>query len=733
MNADNARLIGAPGYRLVRWIGASGAASVYVATQLSTNRRVALKVFHPVEGAELARLEALLQADARFSHPHVVGVDEIGHTVDGRMFVTMPLLLGFDRMRHDVAARPLRIAALMRQVLAGVAYAHRQGIVHGGIKPANLLFDLQRTVRVADFGIAAWAAASGLPHPDAAAWSSPEQVRGEAPDRRSDVYSVGLMAYELLTGARPSAEAAAAQDATTAASQVPRLPPRAGAWQAWIDRALAESPAERFQDADAMIDALGAIDGRHGEGAPAGRPGRRRRRAALVVIVLALAIGGAIWAAWTARAHRLALDAAPVALVPPAVQPGPVPGGMAQPPPTEPAEAASVSPLAARAQALVADGDALRARGQLFSAGPDNAAHQYLAALELDPRNQAAIDGIGALLATLRYRLDKAWQDGQTATAITLLQQGDGVLAHAGKTSRSAWGSDRNRLAQAVGAAVMQAAKARDAARVAALSPLAKALPAAFPAGFDLAAAEKLANRPIAGEHMRDPGGPVLVYVPAAGNLAAFAIARSEVTLADYRTFVHATHRAAARCVEPHNPFSWMRQRTWEAPGFAQGGNHPVVCVSWDDAAAYAAWLSKKTGETYRLPSNAQWLRAAEGMPKEGPCRLGNVDDVSRKSAMDNDRWSCDDGAAETAPVAHYAPSGVGAYDMYGNVSEWLAGGTPGSREFRGLSWRDGSRESPLEAHGSASADIGYSSVGFRVVRLIQDGHAPPPRASVLE
>src|SRR6185312_12163349 len=191
---------------------------------------------------------------------------------------------------------------------------------------------------------------------------------------------------------------------------------------------------------------------------------------------------------------------------------------------------------------------------------------------------------------------------------------------------------------------------------------------------------------------LRDPNGPELVYVPATTDAPAFAIQRVEVTRADYAAFAQATQRAASKCLEAYNPFSRMQHLTWQKPGFAQGGDHPAVCVSWDDAVAYATWLSKTTGQDYRLPSGAEWLRAAQGMPKESPCQLGNVDDVSRKSKMDNDKLSCNDGAEYTAAVGHYAPSGVGAFDMYGNVSEWMAGGSTGSRVFRGLSWRDGGR-----------------------------------------
>jgi formylglycine-generating enzyme required for sulfatase activity len=242
--------------------------------------------------------------------------------------------------------------------------------------------------------------------------------------------------------------------------------------------------------------------------------------------------------------------------------------------------------------------------------------------------------------------------------------------------------------------------------------------------------AEREATTPTAGTLLRDAKGPVLAYVPATDTAPAFAIQRVEVTRAEYAAFVQATHRPASKCLEAYNPFSRMRHLTWQKPGFTQDGNHPAVCVSWDDAAAYAAWLSKTTGETYRLPDGSEWLRAAQGVPKDGPCQLGNIDDVSRKSRMDNDKLSCNDGAEYTADVGLYAPSGVGAYDMYGNVSEWLAGGSHGSRVFRGLSWRDGSRQTPLGRQGTADSDVGYTNVGFRMVRVIDATHPPPPAAA---
>lgn len=723
MSDIDANQVNVPGYRLVRPLGSGGAATVYVAMQRSLERQVAVKVFDTTDVASIARFEQLLRTIARLSHPYVADIHQIGHTDDGRLFHSMPFRLSADLSRHNLRAKPLRVAALLRQVLDAVEYAHRRGIVHGGIKPTNVLFDERGAVRLADFGIARCAAELGRPHPRAAAYLAPEQARGHPPGQRSDLYSIGVMAFELLTGHLPfEGEDAVATAVAHIEQPVPRLPPMVGAWQDWIDKALAKAPEQRFQSAAEMAAGLAALDGRTGVTATAPRLRGAHRPAwaigatAAVVAVAALAT----WGGWR-HAHRtrppaaMAVPTEPVVASVPASGPLPVP--------------ATSSPLAGRVQVLLAQAEALRTGGHLFAPPGNNAAEQYLAVLVLDPGNGTAVDGIDAMLVTLHDRLDAAWRDNQLTQAGLLVKQCDLLARHAGPRASRTWRAQRAAFAKRVGDGVAAAVHARDLKRLAALKPLAEALPAAYPAGFDLAAAERAAATPVAGDTLRDPGGPVLVYVPAAGSAPAFAIARVEVTRADYAAFAQATHRPDARCAEAYNPFSRLRRLTWQAPGFAQDGNHPVVCVSWDDATAYAAWLSKTTGQPYVLPGSGQWLRAAQGMPKEGPCQLGNVDDVSRKSAMDNDKLSCSDGAEYTAAVGHYAPSGVGAFDMYGNVSEWLAGGSTGSRMFRGLSWRDGSRQTPLGRQGTAGTDVGYTNVGFRVMRVIDPAHAAPPAA----
>ncbi len=745
MNARAAPAVGVPGYRLIRWIAASGAASLYMASDLSSGRPAAIKIFHRIDRQTLDRIEKRLRANAGLSHPCIVPVHSIGRTTDGRLFHSMPFLMGLDQARHDLLGRPLRIAALLRGLLEGLAYAHRCGTVHGGIKPSNVLFDKQGYAQLADFGLACCMAKPGLPLADEGRYLSPEQAEGKSPDPRSDLYSIGMLAYDLLAGASSIQGSRASRLARMRAGQTaPRLPPRAAAWQLWMDRALAASPEQRFQTAEQMAGALKSALSSRDPGDDEPPPDISGPRRARRWLPYAVALLGAIvlLIGWAVSGHRSA--PAVVAATPPAapgVHDAALPTSTMQPPSTWPAASDPASLLAGRVQGLISAADALRANGHLFSPPFHNAASHYLAALAFDPDNAEAAAGVEAILATLRNELDESWRNASDTTqAAGMLQQGDELAEHARAPARQAWRWYRARLARQVGEAVARAARARDAQKVAALEPMAKALPATFQDGFDLAEAQRLASTevpgnadpraPAKGNPMRDPHGPQLVYVPATHDAPAFAIARNDVTRADYAAFVRATHRPAAKCLEAHNPFSRLRHLTWRSPGFAQDDDHPVVCVSWDDATAYAAWLSKKTGKHYRLASSSQWLRAARGMPKASPCKLGNVDDVSRRSRFDNDRWSCDDGAAETAPVGRYAASAVGAYDMYGNVSEWVAGGSPGSRPFRGVSWRDGSHERALGSHGTADDDVGYNSVGFRVMRVIDRVHPVPMVAS---
>lgn len=164
-----------------------------------------------------------------------------------------------------------------------------------------------------------------------------------------------------------------------------------------------------------------------------------------------------------------------------------------------------------------------------------------------------------------------------------------------------------------------------------------------------------------------------------------FAIGRFEVTHDQFAEFVLETgHNYGAGCtVYKGRKRTFDPARTWQDPGYRQQGNHPVVCVNWEDAQAYAVWLSRKTGGNYRLPTEAEWEYAARagtaasrfwGADPAKACGHANVYDraAERTREAPYDAFPCDDGFAEAAPVGSFKANGFGLHDMIGNVREWV-------------------------------------------------------------
>ena len=164
-----------------------------------------------------------------------------------------------------------------------------------------------------------------------------------------------------------------------------------------------------------------------------------------------------------------------------------------------------------------------------------------------------------------------------------------------------------------------------------------------------------------------------------------FALGVREVTREEFGRFVDATGRSMGNsCYVVEDDGDWVIQsgRGWRSPGFRQSGSHPVVCASWDDAKAYAAWLSRETGEMYRLPSESEWEYAARagtatkyhfGSDSSRLCRWGNGADLTAKEEYSD--WmiaNCRDGHVHTAPTGSFEANGFGLHDMHGNVWEWV-------------------------------------------------------------
>ena len=266
-------------YRLVELLGQGGMATIYRATDAQLSREVAVKVLHPEYGRDpdfVARFKQEAQAAASLSHPNIVGVYDFGTDADGP-YIVMELVDGEDvatLLARNGPLPPRQAARLAAEVAHALAAAHARGIVHRDVKPGNILVSSDGRVKVTDFGIArAWADAR-LTLPGVTLGSvhyfSPEQALGEQATPASDIYSLAIVLYELLTGKRPWEGDNAAAVAMARISAPPPLvsdvrPSVPPVLEAIDRRALSPDPAARYPSADAMASALEAfLD----EGAP---------------------------------------------------------------------------------------------------------------------------------------------------------------------------------------------------------------------------------------------------------------------------------------------------------------------------------------------------------------------------------------------------------------------------------------------------------------------------------
>ena len=248
------------GYRLERLQGHGGMGVVYAATQLKLQRTIALKLINPDRADDLQfRTQFVTESlrAAAFEHPHVIPVYDAGND-DGLLFIAMRLVTG-PTLHDELAGAPLPaplVCAMVAQVADALHHAHRAGLVHGDVKPANVLID-HRTGGAAphcyltDFGVshdrraAAEPAAGGWA--GTSAYAAPEQRAGHAPGPPADIYSLGRILFQGLCGRLP-------RDGETAPSGVwPSVPP---VLDAIVARALAVDPADRYPDAIDLAQAL---------------------------------------------------------------------------------------------------------------------------------------------------------------------------------------------------------------------------------------------------------------------------------------------------------------------------------------------------------------------------------------------------------------------------------------------------------------------------------------------
>jgi outer membrane biosynthesis protein TonB len=351
-----------PQYDILGVVGTSGAGAVYRARQTTLDRLVAIKVLPPTAGADrefAARILREAQAMSRLHHEHIVAVYDVGESREGHLYYAMEYVDGeaLDaRLRQGALPAGAAIHVAL-QLCTALAHAHAAGIVHGDLKPANVLLNRAGVAKISDFGLTHAAASTT----DAPEYLAPEQKRGQPVDRRVDVYAAGVLLYEMLCGEAP-----------LGVCDSPSI--RAGVnhrFDAIVQRAMQSEPERRFQTIEEMQSALTLVRDTPAaptpvivEAVPFARPIPLPRRtgwwigagiaALLIVLAAALALRSekeALTAAEKVALARAELAKLPATPAPPAptrtTSPKPKPKPAARKPATTPKPATPAQPAIA--------------------------------------------------------------------------------------------------------------------------------------------------------------------------------------------------------------------------------------------------------------------------------------------------------------------------------------------------------------------------------------------------
>ncbi|HJW46550.1 MAG TPA: bifunctional serine/threonine-protein kinase/formylglycine-generating enzyme family protein [Lysobacter sp.] len=656
-NADSTGLPEIAGYRLLRVINHGGMSTVYLARQHTLGRDVAIKVMSPqalTDEVSRRRFENEVRTIARLEHPHVVRIHEVGRTLDGLPYYAMPYMARGHLGQRDYTKSERRAVEITMTLLSVLAYAHARNIVHRDVKAENVLFDDADRPLLADFGIAlrkdwggARMTATGLAV-GSTAYMAPEQARGEVVDGRADLYALGVLLWEMLTGKLPyEAIDALSMAVMHAQDPIPKLPAHLAHWQHFMNRALAKQPSHRYEDAAQMRAGIESVT-QHSL-LPALRDRLRRlgplqqyAKPIWATCALLAFIGVGVLAGEYLSKRR-----------PPVITPGAASDGAVHSDVT----AAMLKPLPeSPARKAVETARKRMAAGRLTAPIDANAYTSVLEAWNADSTHADVLAVVTELTDAFADTIAAQVRKGNDARARELYAMATALGQQTGTAGSPAHKRLRAKTEAAVKARFEAAARRYDHDDAQQVTQLVADFGLPSQLGADLARRTK--SMPRMGATL--PGGSVL----RASTEGVVAVNRKPVTRADYARFVGATQRTAALCRERASLLRVIAPRDWRSPGFFQGEGEPVVCVSLQDAEAYAGWYSRQTGQRWRLPTTAE----ARQTTAEG-------------SGRDVALWSRD-----------------------------CSGGCD-KRMTSGKSWRS------KEGQRARVANRGYDDVGFRLVR----------------
>lgn len=650
-----------PGYSIDRLLGSGGMADVWLGVQLGLNRPVAIKVLRDDDPEQVSRFEQEARLIAKLEHPNIVPIIDIRVSAAGRLCYVMRHLPGGDLAARGRPLPPEQIRQLLRALLGALKKAHEHGIVHRDVKPENVLYDEDGRPRLSDFGIALQRDATRLTrHGEAigsVTYMSPEQARGAEIDQRSDLYSVGVMTFELLVGHPPFQGKEVEVLLKHQTDPVPTLPLMVAGWQRWLEQALAKSPGARFDNAEQMLRAMPDVDA-----------------LALSAVLTARMpqVPAQTWRPWAGRGRTIAalLAVAALALLALWQSQGITPGTdpiVAEPPVLEPIDLPETP-----ADAVPRDINSGLTAGSFFAAEGDSVFRQ-LQAMRADPTMaDAYIAARGAFFAALKTTVESDTIEATGALAIQAFDAARelGATDDPNVVSLSRW------VEAKLKSPLESIVRGKDRAGAAQTLTLAAALPVADPVFMQQV---KLAQAlPSSADLQRDRGGPALAYIAPAKRSQlsnGLLVMTAEVDAQSYARFLQASGKSPRRC--------------------AASAANVARCLTFDDATAYAQWLSGQTGQRYRLPTWAEW----QALPGASPL-LAGLDNSHRE-------WTASCEMREKGAVRK----------VLGNFGRAIAGKEKGSETY--CAGRYVASFASGRAQGSVERESLYrNDVGLRLVRM---------------
>jgi len=685
-------------YKIISELGRGAMGVVYKGFDPSIERFVAIKTLvansKDIDLKELEhRFKVEAKAAGRLTHPNIISIYEFGEEKD-LAFIAMEFVDGnnlSELQERGTLPDTQTLLQIMQKVLDGLQYAHQQGIVHRDIKPSNIMYSVSNEVKIADFGIARLESSNqtqlgtviGTP-----GYMSPEQIIGHQADHRSDLFSAGVLLYELVTGER--AFESASHSSTIYKVVHTELPPPSKICptlptqlDAVLSKALAKQPADRYQAASEFSDAISGVL----QSFRLAKGGDSLTNQTVDKTVIRHKIQESKKNS-EKNAFQQVLSTSNDNI---AVQIG-----------------KSDRPKIKNMQAYVQSESRWNIHwGKVSSL---SGGHQGIVGTSL-----ALALGLGIFLVV-----------SNSNNSIDLQKEADAHSTPIDADDISLEGDKETSVLTDVGTIFSDCDSCPDMVVV--------------PPGNFFRGSSNDALEPKLNEGLQK--NVSISYTLAVGVV--------EVTRQQFSAFVEDTGYGNNGCWIYDGNWEKKSNSNWKNPGFVQTDNHPVTCVSWNDAKAYVRWLSKRTGEQYRLLSESEWEYVTRGGTStarfwgdaiEDACISANVADES--SGANYPGWSihgCNDAFVHTSPVATFQPNLFGLHDTLGNVFEWVedcwsesyTDSTDDGRAFvddqceervlRGGSWFSRPEFVRSAYRNRFASEHRSSSFGFRIARELVDG-----------